>query len=482
MDAPAEARLPGVVDLPMEIPMRACLLALLLLPGLATVATAAEPKPAAKLTLARWDLDAQEVSCTSGRQLLTKIGFVARFDEAEKAAKAGDAMAATLLAIAYQTGTGIEADLQRARYWAERAAKAGNPRGMNTLGTLLAQQDQHDTAFDWFRRAAEAGNAIGMSNLGNAYAQGRGTVQDMDQALRWYRRAGDAGAPVGMLHLAHLYLNGTGIPRDDATAASWVRKAAELGEDEGDRLLGELYLAGRGVPADAASGRAWLKRAADKGNNHARTRLATLDVAQREQAAAAEAQRQAQLAAQADDDDDDDLLGVLGGVALGVMAGSGDATAQMMSNVIASASPNASTALQMGAALGAAGAGKDPLAMLATGDLGPAPGGFAVPNYGASKAAPAKPAAAGNYAPRPNTLLGSAACRGYTNENFQQYFAQHSNGPDVQLHSLCAGAFNYYAMYLNAIRQGYSQADSDRTYKAFTDAALVATNFYQTAR
>jgi hypothetical protein len=88
----------------------------------------------------------------------------------------------------------------------------------------------------------------------------------------------------------------------------------------------------------------------------------------------------------------------------------------------------------------------------------------------------------GSYATKPNTLVGSAACQGYTNDNYMEYFAQNSSGLDVQLHTLCAAAFNYYAMYLNAIRMGYSESEANITYKAFTDAALVATNFYETAQ
>lgn len=88
----------------------------------------------------------------------------------------------------------------------------------------------------------------------------------------------------------------------------------------------------------------------------------------------------------------------------------------------------------------------------------------------------------GSYPTRPNTLLGSVACQGYTNTNFMEYFAENKDGPDVQLHSLCAGAFNYYSMYLNAIRMGYSEAEANITYGVFEDAALVATNFYATAQ
>lgn len=96
--------------------------------------------------------------------------------------------------------------------------------------------------------------------------------------------------------------------------------------------------------------------------------------------------------------------------------------------------------------------------------------------------APAGGGGAGTYPPRPNTLAGHPACAGYTVDNYKEHFAANRNGPDVQLHSLCAGAYNYYWMYLNAIRQGYSQPDSDRTYSAFQDAARVATDFYAKAR
>ncbi|NKF23535.1 hypothetical protein [Solimonas marina] len=100
----------------------------------------------------------------------------------------------------------------------------------------------------------------------------------------------------------------------------------------------------------------------------------------------------------------------------------------------------------------------------------------------AATAEPLAPATVAGYTPRPNTLDGQPACDGYTVDNYQQFFAAHQSGPDVQLHAMCAAAYNYYAMYLNAIRQGYSQQDSDRSYAAFSSAAKVATDFYATAQ
>jgi len=91
-------------------------------------------------------------------------------------------------------------------------------------------------------------------------------------------------------------------------------------------------------------------------------------------------------------------------------------------------------------------------------------------------------ASGGSYPPRLNTLAGHPACSGYTVDNYKEYFAANKNSGDTQLHTMCAAAYNYYWMYLNAIRQGYSQQDSDRTYAAFQDAARVATSYYQSAR
>lgn len=47
---------------------------------------------------------------------------------------------------------------------------------------------------------------------------------------------------------------------------------------------------------------------------------------------------------------------------------------------------------------------------------------------------------------------------------------------------MCAAAFNHYWMYVNAIRQGYSESDSMITYCVFKDSARTAISFYENAR
>ncbi len=106
----------------------------------------------------------------------------------------------------------------------------------------------------------------------------------------------------------------------------------------------------------------------------------------------------------------------------------------------------------------------------------------ATSSYASSFSSGSGGASGGSYPPRPNTLAGHPACSGYTVDNYKEHYAANQSGGDAQLHSMCAAAYNYYWMYLNAIRQGYSQQDSDRTYAAFQDAARVATSFYAGAR
>lgn len=92
--------------------------------------------------------------------------------------------------------------------------------------------------------------------------------------------------------------------------------------------------------------------------------------------------------------------------------------------------------------------------------------------------APALPNAA--FPVRPNALDGDPGCAGFTLANYRQRGLE--GGHDVQLKTMCAQAFEYYNMYLNAIRQGYSEADCNRTYDAHAAAALNASAFYANNR
>ncbi len=73
----------------------------------------------------------------------------------------------------------------------------------------------------------------------------------------------------------------------------------------------------------------------------------------------------------------------------------------------------------------------------------------------------------GTYPTRPNLAEGPQ-CPGFTISNYRTHAFE--GGRDQQLFALCGQAFEYYKWYLNAIDQGYSEADANRTYNAHEGA------------
>ena len=77
-------------------------------------------------------------------------------------------------------------------------ARAGNTTAMVELGALYAESlelrwngtaTNDGEAVRWFRRAADRGDRQAMLRLSAMYATGRGVVQDSEEAARWYARA-----------------------------------------------------------------------------------------------------------------------------------------------------------------------------------------------------------------------------------------------------------------------------------------------------
>ena len=141
------------------------------------------------------------------------------------------------------------ADAEMVSYY-ERAAEAGYPSAMSSLGVLfeIGRGVAKDPvkAVAWDRKAAEAGSAVGMINLGTMYANGNGVPGDFAQAMAWYTKAADAGNALGMTQVGTLYHRGEGVRLDYAQAAAWHHKAAEAGDPLGMYYCGLELLHGEG--------------------------------------------------------------------------------------------------------------------------------------------------------------------------------------------------------------------------------------------
>jgi len=109
-------------------------------------------------------------------------------------AEGGDALAMNDLGVCYLYGTGVPKDLKQARSWYERAAQAGNVRGLTNLGFRCLDDDEPGSyaGLVHLAEAATRGDAYACVLLGAAYADGDyGLAEDAALAKRWYSKALD---------------------------------------------------------------------------------------------------------------------------------------------------------------------------------------------------------------------------------------------------------------------------------------------------
>lgn len=93
---------------------------------------------------------------------------------------------------------------------------------------------------------------------------------------------------------------------------------------------------------------------------------------------------------------------------------------------------------------------------------------------------PAEKAASVSSSRLDNLLKGVPACDMMDETSYREVGL--SGGNDVQLKTMCAQAYEYFAMYEQALEQGYSLTDAKRTWDAHAAAAKNAISFYENNR
>jgi TPR repeat protein len=159
-----------------------------------------------------------------------------------KAADKGSTSAMVELGVLYGTGSGVAKDEAAARKLFERAAAAGNPRGVTNLAALGGASASSDPA--------RARDLLSKSAETNAEAQ---------------------------YQLGLMLADGTGGPKDDVAARTMFEKAAAQNHPGALERMGAFAQEGRGGPKDAAAAKSYYQRAADLGNEDAKAELKRLE-------------------------------------------------------------------------------------------------------------------------------------------------------------------------------------------------------------
>ena len=199
----------------------------------------------------------------------------------ESAAELGDIDSQRWLASAFESGTYMHVDIDKARNWHARAANNGNVDSMLWLAAHYSGQPQsaetrHQRS-GWLRSATVFGNIDASVQLADLFSSGGdGLDAGPKEAETLYREVlkshDRADARRG---LASLLFGAEGVEKNVEEARKLLSVDAEKGDADSQLELGLHWLRGDFGPIDA-SAREWLGKAADAGNARARNELGTV--------------------------------------------------------------------------------------------------------------------------------------------------------------------------------------------------------------
>jgi TPR repeat protein len=155
-----------------------------------------------------------------------------------------------------------------------KAADKGSTSAMVELGVLLGTGSggtkKQAEARRLFERAAEAGNPRGVSNLA---ALSGDAPSDPGKARALLTKAAEANLAEAQYQLGVMNADGVGGPQDDAAARAWFEKAAAQNHAGALERMGTFTESGRGGPQDSAAAKVYYEKAAALGNESAKAAL-----------------------------------------------------------------------------------------------------------------------------------------------------------------------------------------------------------------
>jgi TPR repeat protein len=157
-----------------------------------------------------------------------------------KAVEKGSTTAMVELGVLYGTGAGVAKDEAEARKLFERAAEAGNPRGVVNLAALSGGGSSDPArARSLLAKAAET-NAEAQYQLGLMMADGTGGAKDDIGARNLFEKAAAQNHAGALERMGAFAQEGRGGPKDSSAAKAYYERAAALGDEDAKKALKRL--------------------------------------------------------------------------------------------------------------------------------------------------------------------------------------------------------------------------------------------------
>jgi hypothetical protein len=179
-----------------------------------------------------------------GRSLFAAKDYQAALDSYKRAYDLGNTRALYALGEMYDSGTGVDKDFARARFYYEIAAQQ---KFAPAIAALAAQYERGGAtavdlarALSLYQQAADLGDAHAINKLGVFNEKGLGMAADVKQARALYEKAAATGYDEAMINLARCYANGIGGKQDIVEARRLLNKAAQGGSIKAKQILASV--------------------------------------------------------------------------------------------------------------------------------------------------------------------------------------------------------------------------------------------------
>ena len=150
----------------------------------------------------------------------------------QKAAEKKLSHAQYRLALCYEMGLGVEANVPEAVKWYRKAAEQGHAEAQYRLARCfekLGKGKQLKELAKWYAKAAKQGHARAQYQLGLCFLHAKGGVdkKDAKAAAKWFRMAADRFDIGGLYEMGMLYYSGKGVKKDRKEALRFLSIAGE---------------------------------------------------------------------------------------------------------------------------------------------------------------------------------------------------------------------------------------------------------------
>lgn len=160
------------------------------------------------------------------------------FSACEILATQGDNKALLVLGRFYETGTGVEKNVEKAEQIYQLLADKNDADGFNQLAMLKEDQGKKQEAILLYQRAIELGSSSANYNLGILYKYNN----NYKKAKEMFEKAiTDNNSGKAMMSLGDLYFDGFGVEKNMELAEHWYKSAIQADNYLAITRLGILY-------------------------------------------------------------------------------------------------------------------------------------------------------------------------------------------------------------------------------------------------